>query len=174
VSGSDRRLLEAAGRFDRALRFAIRARPNILAFAESTGLNELGLEPGDVDTLDQVAATGESTMSAIAAGLRVERSSATRAVSRLVDKGLVVKRRDPNDARVTLVSFTAPGVAVQAEARARRTAMAARLLARFDEADQATIGRLLPELADAIIDELGATNSGRGGREGRSGRLPER
>lgn len=145
----------------------------MLADAAATGFNELGLETGDVDTLDQVAATAESTMSAIAAGLRVEPSTATRAVQRLADKGLVARRRDPNDARVTLVQVTAAGIAVQAEAQARRTALAGRLLDRFDPADKATIGRLMPQLADAIIAELEATTMRSRGREGRSGRAVE-
>ncbi len=126
----------------------------MMANAKTAGFNSLGLEPGDVDTLDQIATTGDSQMSDIASGLRVDPSTATQAVERLVQKGLVTRRSEPNDKRVTLVSFTAAGLEVLTEARERRTALATRLLARFSQEDQETIGRLWPMLADAISAEL--------------------
>ena len=134
----------------------------MLTDATATGHNKLRLETGDVDTLDQISSTGESPMSAIAAGLHVDPSTATRAVDRLVERGLVSRRRDPDDTRSILVSFTTAGFEVLTEANERRIALAMRLLDRFSPEEQDAIGRLLPMVADAISSELAQGGTERG------------
>ncbi|MGI9596440.1 MAG: MarR family winged helix-turn-helix transcriptional regulator [Acidimicrobiales bacterium] len=115
-----------------------------------------GLEAGDVDTLDQIALIdGTAQMSDIADGLRVDKSTATRAVARLVEEGLAGRHRDPDDARVIRVTLTAEGARVQAEVRRSRLDFAMRLLEGFTAEEQEAIGRLLPMLANAIAAELG-------------------
>ena len=150
----ERALFEDAVSFDWALQSALRTRTRLLADANAAGRNKRKLETGDIDALDLISTTGESPMATIAAGLRVEPSTATRAVDRLEERGLVTRRRDPDDSRSVLVSFTTAGFEALAEARERRMRRAMQLLQRFDRDEQETIARLLPMVADAIAKEL--------------------
>ncbi len=151
---SENRLNEHAQRLDRTLRVAWRARPGMLTTARAAGLNEQVLDTGDVDALEQIAVMGEGPMADLARGLRIDPSTATRAIDRLVAKGLVVRRRDGFDARRQLVALSPAGEAAQVESARRRTALAQRLVKRFDLADQDEIGRLWPRLASAIDEVL--------------------
>ena len=120
------------------------------------------LEAGDLDTLDQIALVGDgSPMSEIAEGLLVDRSTASRAVDRLMERGLVVRERDPRDARMIRVSLTETGRVVQTDARERREALTERLLARLAVEDQQALAALAPKLAAAAADELGNGSCGR-------------
>ncbi len=155
---SENRLNEHAQRLDRTLRVAWRARPGMLTTARAAGLNEQLLETGEVDVLEQIAVMGEGPMADLARGLRIDPSTATRAIDRLVGKGLVCRRRDAGDARRQLVASTSAGEAAQVEAARRRTALAQRLVKRFHLADQDEIGRLWPRLATAIDEVLGCAS----------------
>jgi DNA-binding MarR family transcriptional regulator len=150
----DHGLFEDAVSFDWALQSALRTRTRLLAKANAEGRNPRQLETGDVDTLDLISTSGESPMSTIAAGLHVDPSTATRAVDRLVERGLVTRRRDPADSRSVLVAFTHEGFAALAEARERRITRAMQLLRQFEPDEQDALGRLLPMVADAIATEL--------------------
>ncbi len=155
MQGRDDQLIETAVRLGLAWRFARRARPSVLGDTPDPVEGHDRLESSEVDTLDQVASTGRARMSEIAAGLLVDRSTATRAVDRLVERGLAVRDRDPDDARASLVTLTESGKAAQKESAAWRTASTVRLLERFDAEDQARIADLLSRLADAVAAELG-------------------
>lgn len=132
-----------------------RARTSIVAHvAAHTG--DIDLEVGDVETLDQIAhAGGLVQMSELAAEMRVAPSTATKAVSRLVERGLAVRRQDRDDRRVWRVSLTEAGACAHTIARTRRIAFACRVLERFEPEDREAIGRFLPLLAEALREELG-------------------
>ncbi len=146
----DNRLNEQAQRLDRTLRVAWRARPGMLTTARAAGLNEQHLDTGDVDALEHIALAGGGSMSQLARSLRIDPSTATRTVDRLAVKGLACRRRDSEDARRQIVVLTPAGEAAQVEAARRRTALALRLVKRFELTDQDEIGRLWPNLAAAI------------------------
>ncbi len=138
-----------------AWRFARRARPSVLG--DTPAFDEGGdrLESSEIDTLDQVASIGQVRMSEIATGLLVDRSTATRAVDRLVERGLAVRHQDPQDARASLVTLTTAGKSAQADSATWRTASTVRLLERFELEDQSRIADLLSRLASAVASELG-------------------
>ncbi len=166
MAGRDDQLIDTAVRLGLAWRFARRARPSVLGDTPPVNGTEDRLDVGEVDTLDQIASTGEARMSEIAAGLFVDRSTATRAVDRVVERGLAARRRDPGDARVWLVTLTDAGERAQADAVAWRTASTMRLLGHFEQRDQDLMADLLCRMADAVAAELGlVVDRGVGGRE---------
>jgi DNA-binding MarR family transcriptional regulator len=61
---------------------------------------------GQLDTMDVVAQLGSCNMVELSTALRIDASTATRAVDRLVETGLVERRRSPEDARTVLVELT--------------------------------------------------------------------
>lgn len=117
------------------------------------------LDPGQADALDAVVTHGPCRMSDIAVLLRVDRSSATRAIDRLEAAELVVRRADPEDARGIVVAATPAGQALLERVTARTTGMLAEVLATFARADRHRLAELMERLVEAL-DERGPTPSG--------------
>ena len=115
---------------------------------------EVALEAGEVDTLDEIAVNRGAQMSEIADGLQVTRSTATRAVDRLVKRGFAERYRDPDFGRLVRVQLTKHGLAVHRELVKKRVDFTRRVFERFDPDEQEAIGRLLPQLTALIVDEL--------------------
>mgnify|MGYP003349690742 CR=1 FL=1 len=96
------------------------------------------IELGQVDTLDLLVQRPTWRMSELADALRVEPSTATRAVQRLEKSGLAIRRPSTDDGRGVTVHVTPDGRAVHAAIAARRTELFTYLMTSFDAAE---IGR---------------------------------
>lgn len=114
------------------------------------------LDPGQADALDAVVTHGPCRMSEFSVVLRVDRSSATRAIDRLEAAGLVARRVDPCDARVVVVEATPAGQALLERVRDRATAMLAEVLTTFSTEDRERLAALMERLV-AALDERRAT-----------------
>jgi len=110
------------------------------------------LDPGQADALDVVVTHGPCRMSELAVVLRVDRSSATRAIDRLEEAGLVARRVDPADARGVVVEATGAGRALLERVRDRATGMLADVLGTFSAEDQEQLAALMERLV-AALDE---------------------
>src|SRR5690349_17583506 len=108
------------------------------------------LEPGQVDTLDLLVMRPEWRMSALAEALRVDPSTATRAVQRLERVGLAERHPSTADRRVVMVSPTALGIRRHAAIEARRRETLATMLGAFSLDER----RLLAELLDRFVESL--------------------
>ncbi len=115
-----------------------------------------GLEVGEFDTLDQVAWVDHVRMLDLAEALQIDASTATRAVDRLVRRGLVDRGRDPDDGRYMRVWITAGGRLVHSASLQRRLDMLASVLDQFDGDERDALARLLPKLAERITAGLQA------------------
>jgi DNA-binding MarR family transcriptional regulator len=121
------------------------------------GTGDDALELGQVDTLDLLAARDSWRMTDLADALRVDPSTATRAVQRLVRAGLAERRQSDEDGRVVMVSATAAGrTRHEAIAGRRRKAMET-MLAEFDDAERQELADLLDRFVialDHLADQL--------------------
>jgi DNA-binding MarR family transcriptional regulator len=121
------------------------------------GDGEDALEPGQYDTLDLLVRADAWRMSALAEALRVDPSTATRAIQRLTRLGLVERTNCTQDGRVVLVRASETGRTRHAAiVRHRRRVMEA-VLAPFSDAEQAQLADLLDRMVgamDAFADEL--------------------
>jgi DNA-binding MarR family transcriptional regulator len=88
--------------------------------------------------------------------MRVDASTATRAVARLEKAGLVARQASPDDRRVVQVVATAAGVAAQQTMRRRYDDVMAMICADFDDDEVVLLAGLLDRLV-AGIDSLPAT-----------------
>ena len=114
------------------------------------------LDLGQVDALDLLALEGPLRMSELADHLRVEASTATRAVDRLVKDGLAVRERSADDARVVVVSVTPQGRRRhEALVERRRTAMD-EILSAFEPSELPMLAELLERLVGAVDGYLAA------------------
>ena len=116
------------------------------------GAGKDALELGQVDTLDLLA-QHDWRMSELAEALRVDPSTATRAVQRLTRTGLAHRAMSKADGRVVLVSITTLGrERHEAIAQRRRETMAV-LMAEFEPNERRDLAALMGRLVKAL-DEL--------------------
>ena len=110
-----------------------------------------------MDALDLLARRDDRTMKALAARLRVDPSTATRAVQRLVDDGLAERFPSPEDGRVVLIRITEEGRRQHSDVADRRSHAMMRILSEFDAAERAQLTDLLDRFVtslDTVVGEL--------------------
>jgi len=108
------------------------------------------LDPSQVDALDVVMAEGACRMRRLAEALRVDASTATRAVDRLERAGLVAREPAGEDGRAVVVRPTTAGRALHGRLMARRRAMLLEVLAQFDPAERELLADLLERLVAGV------------------------
>ena len=111
---------------------------------------EVGLDLGQRDTLDVLVTTEGCRMSELADALRVDASTATRAVARLVDAGLAERVTCSHDARAVRVHPTAEGRRLNAELVANRRTGMEELLAGFTRAERRALADGMEKLVAAL------------------------
>jgi DNA-binding MarR family transcriptional regulator len=110
------------------------------------------LEPGQVDTLELLVAREAWRMSELADALRVDPSTATRAVQRLVKAGLAGRTANRADGRVVMVAPTAAGRARhQAIVDLRRTTLSS-MLAAFNPEERQQFADYMDRFVGALDD----------------------
>jgi DNA-binding MarR family transcriptional regulator len=116
------------------------------------------LEQGQMDALDLLARRDERPMKELAARLRVDPSTATRAVQRLEISGLVERFASPEDGRVVLVRITPEGRRRHDDVAARRSRAMMMILEEFAPAERVQLADLLDrfvESVDSVVERLG-------------------
>ena len=108
------------------------------------------LDLGQVDALDLLAERDGCRMSELAEALRVDASTATRAVDRLEADGLVARRPAPDDRRAVLVQLTSVGAERHQALAERRRVVVERIVADFDEADLTRLAELLERMIASV------------------------
>jgi len=86
------------------------------------------------------------TLGDLAVAERVQPPTLTRIAARLEGEGLVVRRTDANDRRVTIVQLSPDGRRLLERTRTRRTAYLTKRLRGLDPEDLATLERAAPIL----------------------------
>ena len=86
------------------------------------------------------------TLGDLAVAERVQPPTLTRIASRLEEEGLVVRRTDANDRRVTIVQLSAEGRQLLERTRTRRTAYLTKRLRGLDPEDLAILEQAAPIL----------------------------
>jgi DNA-binding MarR family transcriptional regulator len=127
------------------------------------------LEPGQWDTLELLVQRDAWRMSELADALRVDASTATRAVQRLLKIGVAERRPHEDDGRVVMVSATDAGHRrYEAIASSRRTVMS-RVMAEFDLGERDQLASLLERFVVSLDRE-----ADRAARSARTSRPTER
>jgi DNA-binding MarR family transcriptional regulator len=86
------------------------------------------------------------TLGDLAVAERVQPPTLTRIASRLEEEGLVVRRTDTNDRRVTIVQLSRDGRRLLERTRTRRTAYLTQRLRGLEPEDLAILERAAPIL----------------------------
>ena len=115
------------------------------------GSEDESIEQGQMDTLDLLALRPSWRMSELAEALRVEPSTATRAVQRLVNAGLATRGPGADDGRVVQVAITPAGSEIFESVAARRAELLTYILKSYQRAE-------LPVFADMLERFVGAVD----------------
>jgi len=116
------------------------------------GSGDTALEQGQMDTLDLLAKQRSWRMSDLADALRVDPSTATRAVQRLVNAGLADRRASDEDGRVVMVEITPAGCRRHAAVALKRAELMRHLLGAFDPDERVLLADLLERFVGAVDD----------------------
>lgn len=116
------------------------------------GTGDDALEQGQMDTLDLLATRPSWRMSELAEALRVDPSSATRAVQRLVASGLAERSPSDDDGRVVKVAIAAAGRQRFDDVNQRRAALMSHMLAAFTPNERPVLAEMLERFVAAVDD----------------------
>jgi len=109
------------------------------------------LGPSQTAALATIERHGPLSPSELAERERIKRPTATRILRHLEAAGLVVRVRDPEDGRSSILSVTAEGRVLLRRLRARKTAYLAKRLAGLDDEDRRTLERAA-ELLEGMLE----------------------
>jgi DNA-binding MarR family transcriptional regulator len=116
------------------------------------GTGEDRLDQGQMDSLDLLAQQPYWRMSELADALRVDPSTATRAVQRLVNVGLATRRTSHDDGRVVIVEISDAGRQRHADVAHRRMALMTHMLRAFRPAERPVLADMLERFIAAVDD----------------------
>lgn len=85
----------------------------------------------------------------LASTLSVTKTSISRYVNEMLDRGLLIQRADPSDGRATLLSVSTLGRRTLEERQAKRNSVLDQLCSGWPEGDVETLTTLLQRLNDA-------------------------
>lgn len=108
------------------------------------------LEQGQMDALDLLTRRDDRPMKELAARLRVDPSTATRAMQRLEADGLVERYPSPEDGRVVLVRITDEGRRRHDDVAARRSAAMMEILGQLEPGERAQLADLLDRFVTSV------------------------
>lgn len=126
------------------------------------GKGDDALESGQMDTLDLLVTQDAWRMGDLADALRVDPSTATRAVQRLERVGLAARCSGSDDKRVVMVSATPQGRERHAEVHARRQELLAKIMESYTSAEWPQLADFLERFVGALddfVDELHQSSS---------------
>jgi DNA-binding MarR family transcriptional regulator len=117
---------------------------------------------GQIDTLDVIARIGPCSMLALSEALRIDASTATRAVEPLVNSELVQRRRSDRDARTVLVELTRAGRRVERQLTIERLANVENALVGFTDDERVLLADLLERLVAGSTQRTAGVEAGDG------------
>ena len=146
--------LELIARVGLSWRELRRAATTTLMREHIFGTGEGALEPGQMDTLDLLVQQPSWRMGDLAEKLRVDPSTATRAVQRLVNMGLAERLSGKEDGRVVQVAVTEDGRKRHTLVSARRMEMMKVIFENFTDDERTDLANLLEKLVVSIDSAL--------------------
>jgi DNA-binding MarR family transcriptional regulator len=118
--------------------------------AHLLGTGDDALEPGEWDTLELLAQQSAWRMGDLARALRVDPSTATRAVQRLIRSGLAERSSCTQDGRVTFVMLSSTGLERYRSGIRRRQQVMRTMLNEFSGTERELLANLLERLVSAL------------------------
>jgi DNA-binding MarR family transcriptional regulator len=135
--------LELAGRIGRAWREIRRGSTAGQARDAIFGVGGSAIEPGQMDALELLVAVETCRMGDLAEYLRIDPSTATRAVQRLIKDNLAERVEHAGDGRVVAIAATERGRRIHGEVNDRRRAILFAVMNDFDPEERVALADLM-------------------------------
>lgn len=119
------------------------------------------ISPSQLSALASVAKHGEVSLGELAAIERIAPPSMTRIAARLEERGLVSRRIDPSDRRVSRVVINPTGNELLAATRTRRDAYLAARLQAFSPEEQLLLAEAVPLMERLAANDPAPEPTGR-------------
>ncbi|MEY4995403.1 MAG: hypothetical protein RLZ67_128 [Actinomycetota bacterium] len=114
------------------------------------GVGGSALDPGQMDALDFLVLTPSCRMSELAEHLRIDPSSATRAVQRLIKDNLAERVEHEGDGRVVAIAATERGRKIHEQVASRRRELIFAVLEEFNEDEQHQFAEFLERFLTSV------------------------
>jgi DNA-binding MarR family transcriptional regulator len=111
------------------------------------------ITPSQLSALSSIKKHGELSLGALAAIERIAPPSMTRIAARLEERGLVSRRVDASDRRVSKVVINQAGTDLLDETRTKRDAYLAERLQALTAEEQELLSRAIPLLERLVVEE---------------------
>ncbi len=144
--------LEVAGRVGRAWREIRRGSTAGDVRDVIFGVGGSAIEPGQMDALDLLVTVDSCRMGDLAEHLRIDPSTATRAVQRLIKDNLVERVEHGGDGRIVAIAATERGRRIHGEVAARRRDVILTVLEAFPDDERFLLADILERFSKAVDD----------------------
>lgn len=109
-----------------------------------------GISSSRYDLLYELYITDEVTQSHLQKAIHIDSAAITRHLKQLEADGMVSRRRNPDDQRVTFVRLTDEGRSHIVNYNAERTAFVQQMLNGFNEAEMVTLTSMLDRMLNNL------------------------
>ena len=116
-------------------------------------LDSNDVPPLQLSTLVSIQDHGPLRLGELAAREAVSAPTMTRVLAALDERGLILRKPDPVDARSTRVELSPTGIRALAEVRSRRTALLDARFARLTAEQRAALEAALPALEAMVVED---------------------
>ncbi len=114
---------------------------------------DAGVSPSQLSALVTIDTAGPLPLRELAAIENIAPSTLTRIVNALDDEGLIDRRPDPTDRRVTMAALSSTGRRLLTDARKRSAAYLAERVATLTADEQQALANALPVLEKLLEDD---------------------
>jgi DNA-binding MarR family transcriptional regulator len=135
--------IEIAGRIGRAWREIRRGSTASDARDAIFGVGGSSIEPGQMDALELLVVVESCRMGDLAEYLRIDPSTATRAVQRLIKDNLAERVQHAGDGRVVAIAVTERGRRIHGEVNDRRRAILFAVMNEFNPEERFALADLM-------------------------------
>jgi len=142
--------IEIAGRIGRAWREIRRGSTASDARDAIFGVGGSAIEPGQMDALEFLVVVESCRMGDLAEYLRIDPSTATRAVQRLIKDDLAERVQHPGDGRVVTIAATERGRRIHGEVNDRRRAILFAVMNDFSPEERFALADLMERFTLSI------------------------
>lgn len=114
------------------------------------GVGGSAIEPGQMDALDLLVTVESCRMGDLAEHLRIDPSTATRAVQRLIKDNLAERVAHSGDGRIVAIAATERGRRIHGEVQTRRREIILSVMGAFDEHEREQLVQFLERFSHAV------------------------
>ncbi len=153
--------LEVAGRIGRAWREIRRGATAGNVRDVIFGIGDDAIEPGQMDALELLVTVDTCRMGDLAEYLRIDPSTATRAVQRLIKDNLAERVQHSGDGRVVAIAATERGRRIHGEVNERRREILLTVTENFEPDERFVLADLLERFTIAVDEAVKAKKNRR-------------